>query len=191
MKEQYLIYFIGKKAPLLVLKEHIESMKPGSVVVDLAAESGGNIETTKPGEIYTYKDVVHIGFTDLPSRLPTQSSTLYANNISKFLLSMEDNKDHFYVNLEDEVVRGSILLDSGKLTWPPPAPKVIPSQVAAKIEAPKKAEPLPRNYFKETLNNSLIYTGGLGFGVVGLGAIAPNAAFSTMCSTFALSGIVG
>lgn len=63
-------------------------MKPGSVVVDLAAESGGNIETTKAGEVYSYKDVVHVGLTDLPSRLPTQSSTLYANNISKFLLSI-------------------------------------------------------------------------------------------------------
>lgn len=63
-------------------------MKPGSVIVDLAAEAGGNIETTKPGEIYTYKDVTHIGLTDFPSMLPTQSSTLYGNNISKFLLSI-------------------------------------------------------------------------------------------------------
>lgn len=63
-------------------------MKPGSVIVDLAAEAGGNVETTRPGEVYTYHDVVHIGLTDLSSRLPTQSSTLYANNISKFLLSV-------------------------------------------------------------------------------------------------------
>lgn len=62
-------------------------MKPGSVVVDLAAEAGGNIETIKPGELSVYKDVVHIGYTDLPSRLPTQSSTLYSNNISKLFLS--------------------------------------------------------------------------------------------------------
>ena len=65
-------------------------MKPGSVIVDLAAETGGNVETTRPGEVYTYKDVVHVGLTDLASRLPTQSSTLYANNISKFLLSMSE-----------------------------------------------------------------------------------------------------
>lgn len=63
-------------------------MKPGSVVVDLASEAGGNIETTKPGEIYVYNDVVHVGLTDFPSMLPTQSSTLYGNNISKFLLSI-------------------------------------------------------------------------------------------------------
>lgn len=70
-------------------------MKPGSVVVDLAAEAGGNIETTKPGEVYSLNDVTHIGLTDLSSRLPTQSSTLYANNISKFLLSM----GKFYINI--------------------------------------------------------------------------------------------
>lgn len=63
-------------------------MRPGSVVVDLAAETGGNVETTRPGQVYVYKDVTHVGLMDLPSRLPTQSSTLYANNISKFLLSI-------------------------------------------------------------------------------------------------------
>lgn len=66
----------------------VESMKPGSVIVDLASEAGGNVETTRPGELYIHNGVIHIGYTDLPSRLPTQSSTLYANNISKFLLSI-------------------------------------------------------------------------------------------------------
>lgn len=78
-------------------------MKPGSVVVDLAAETGGNFETTKPGEIYNYKGVTHVGLTDLPSRLPSQSSTLYGNNIFKFLMSMGE-KDHFHINLQDEVM---------------------------------------------------------------------------------------
>ena len=82
-------------------------MKPGSVVVDLASEAGGNIETTRPGEKYVYKDVTHIGYTDLPSRLAAQSSNLYANNISKFLLSI-GSQDHFYIDLNDEVVRGSL-----------------------------------------------------------------------------------
>ena len=85
-------------------------------MVDLAAESGGNIETTRPDEVYTYKDVVHIGLTDLPSRLPTQSSTLYANNISKFLFSMGE-KDHFNINLDDEVVRGSIIFFGYGFFW--------------------------------------------------------------------------
>lgn len=66
----------------------VESMKPGSVIVDLASEAGGNVATTKPGELYIHNGVIHIGYTDLPSRLPTQSSTLYANNISKYLLSI-------------------------------------------------------------------------------------------------------
>ena len=66
----------------------VESMRPGSVIVDLAAEMGGNVETTRPGLIYRHRDVIHIGLTDMPSRAPTQSSTLYANNISKFLLSL-------------------------------------------------------------------------------------------------------
>ena len=79
---------ICKLGLLFVIQYMIESMKPGSVVVDLAAEAGGNIETTKPGEVYTYNDVVHVGYTDLPSRLPTQSSSLYGNNITKLLLSV-------------------------------------------------------------------------------------------------------
>jgi NAD/NADP transhydrogenase alpha subunit len=66
----------------------VEAMKPGSVIVDMAAETGGNVETTVAGEVSVHKDVIHIGLTDLSSRLPTQSSTLYANNISKFLLSI-------------------------------------------------------------------------------------------------------
>lgn len=84
----------------LELQEMIESMKPGSVVVDLAAEAGGNIATTRPGELYSYKDIVHIGYTDLPSRLPTQSSTLYANNISKLLLSFGESCVGPFLKLE-------------------------------------------------------------------------------------------
>ncbi|KAK6035506.1 putative NAD(P)(+) transhydrogenase, alpha subunit, partial [Cooperia oncophora] len=80
----------GKPAPRLITEEMIKTMRPGSVVVDLAAEAGGNIETTRPGECYTKHGVVHIGYVDLPSRLPTQASTLYANNISKLLLYMSD-----------------------------------------------------------------------------------------------------
>lgn len=78
----------GKKAPLLILEDAIRDMAPGSVIVDLAAEAGGNVQTTKPGEIVQIHGVTHIGLTDLPSRMPTQSSTLYGNNISGFLLSL-------------------------------------------------------------------------------------------------------
>jgi NAD(P) transhydrogenase len=179
----------GKPAPKLITKAMVDSMKPGSVVVDLAAEAGGNIETTRPGELYRYKDVVHIGYTDLPSRLPTQASTLYSNNISKLLLSFGE-KDHYNLNFEDEVVRGSIILHEGKLMWPPPAikdPSPPPSAVKAAAAA---APPKERDYFSETLKDSFMYTTGLG-SVLGLGVISPNAAFTTMVTTFGLAGIVG
>ncbi len=180
----------GKPAPKLISKDMVESMRDGSVIVDLAAEAGGNIATTKPGELYTYKGVTHIGYTDLPSRLPTQSSTLYANNISKFLLSM-GAKGHYFVDLEDEVVRGSIILKEGKLLWPPPPPKVV-------AQPPPQAQPVPvvqaevvePNPFQDKLRQAVSYTGGLG-ALLGLGMIAPSPAFNTMVTTFALSGIVG
>uniref|UniRef100_A0A0A9ZAR2 NAD(P) transhydrogenase, mitochondrial n=1 Tax=Lygus hesperus TaxID=30085 RepID=A0A0A9ZAR2_LYGHE len=180
----------GKKAPILIKKEHIDAMKPGSVVVDLAAEAGGNIETTKPGQIYVYNDVTHIGVTDLPSRLPTQSSTLYANNISKLLLSM-GSKDHFHIDLKDDVVRGSIVLNKGQLSWPPNPPISVsaapqPAAAVKKVED-KKVEISP---FNERCKEVALYTGGLGT-VLALGAASPNPEFSAMTSTLALAGIVG
>lgn len=181
----------GKKAPTLILEEHIKSMKPGSVVVDLAAEAGGNIETIEPGKIVVKHGVVHIGLTDLPSRLPTQASTLYANNISKFLLSMGE-KDHFDINLKDDVVRGSIVTHNGTVTWPPPviAVSAAPPPDAKKKEGAAIVTQKPPNPFKDTLSSSLTYTTGLGT-LITLGAVSPNPAFTTMMSTFALSGIVG
>lgn len=181
----------GRKAPILITEEHVKSMKPGSVIVDLAAEAGGNVETTVPGQIKTIHDVVHIGLTDFPSRLPTQSSFLYGNNISKFLLSIGE-KEHFDIRLEDEVVRGSIVLLNGKWMWPPPviavsaAPAPLPS---ASKSAPKKAE-VVANPFADTMKSSLMYTTGLG-GLVGLGIVSPSPAFTTMMTTFGLAGIVG
>jgi NAD(P) transhydrogenase len=182
----------GVKAPILITREMIESMKPGSVVVDLAAEAGGNIETIRPGEIYTYKDVIHIGYTDLPSRLPTQSSTLYANNISKFLLSM-GTQDHFNIDLNDEVVRGSIILQNGKLLWPAPrvaAPVVAPSAAAAKLAKKLEAPPKEINHLQLAFKDSLKYTLGLST-IVGLGIVSPSPVFANMVTTFGLSGIVG
>jgi H+-translocating NAD(P) transhydrogenase len=180
----------GKPAPKLISKAMIESMKPGSVVVDLAAEAGGNIETTRPGELYTYNDVVHIGYSDLPSRLPTQASTLYANNISKLLFSMGE-KDHFNIDLNDEVVRGSIITNKGELLWPPPKP-VNPSPQPTQQTQVKKEEKkvVEVNYFQKYLKDSAAYTTGL-TGLVGLGIISPNPAFAGMITTFCLSGIVG
>src|SRR5436309_2877939 len=98
---------------------------------------------------------IYEGLTDLPSRLPTQSSTLYANNISKFLLSITDDKDKdpsFYINLNDEVIRGSILAKDAEILWPPPPPPKLdqPTATIAKSSAPTVVVPKERNYFQET-----------------------------------------
>ena len=82
----------------------IDDMKPGSVIVDLAAEAGGNIETIVPGKLSVYNNVTHIGYTDLPSRLPPEASTLYPNNLSKLLLSVQGTKDHYFLDIADHVV---------------------------------------------------------------------------------------
>lgn len=179
----------GKPAPKLITKEMIEDMKEGSVVVDLAAEAGGNIETTKPNELYKYKGVTHIGYTDLPSRLPTQSSTLYGNNITKFLMSIGP-KGHFDINLEDEVVRGSIILHNGQMMWPPPPPKEVPQAAVAAKPAAAVAEPEPVDPFREKMSKALIYTTGIS-ALHGLGLLSPGLSFNTMMTTFCLSGIVG
>ena len=180
----------GKPAPKLISQEMVESMKDGSVVVDLAAEAGGNIATTKAGELYKHKGITHIGYTDLPSRLPTQASTLYGNNISKLLLSM-GNQSHFEINLEDEVVRGAIILKEGQLLWPPPPPKEVPAsaQPIPVVQA-VPVKPKEINPFKATMGKSLGYTAGLS-GLMGLALVSPNPAFNTMVTTFSLAFIVG
>ncbi len=109
----------GKKAPVLVTQEMVESMKAGSVIVDLAAEQGGNCAVTKPGEIYCYKGVTIVGLTDLPSRMAQQASQLYGTNVYNLLKEMGGG-DRFKINLEDEVIRGALVVHAGKITWPPP-----------------------------------------------------------------------
>ena len=109
----------------------VAKMKSGSVTVDLAAESGGNIETTvKDEKFITDNGVTCLGYTDLASRLPTTSSTLYSNNISKFLLSMgpitTKVKDHWYIDHEDPATRGMLTVENGKLMWPAPMPPPPP-----------------------------------------------------------------
>ena len=125
----------GKPAPKLITTEMVKSMKPGSVIVDLAAEQGGNCELTEPTEKVTVHDVTIIGYTDLPSRLPTQSSSLYANNIVNLIGDMTPEKDgQLQVDLEDQVIRGTLVTHDGEITWPPP--KIAePSPAAAKPPA--------------------------------------------------------
>merc|ERR1712055_621575 len=181
----------GKTAPILIKKYMIDDMKPGSVVVDLAAEAGGNIETITPGELTVYNNVTHIGYTDLPSRLPTQASTLYSNNLSKLMLSMQGTKEHYFLDMADDVVRGSIVLDKGVTTWPPNPPISVaaaaPPKKGAAVAAKEVAEPNP---FQDGMKQALTYSAGLGT-VTALGMGSPNGAFTNMSTTFSLGCIVG
>lgn len=139
----------------------IRLMKQGSVVVDLAAESGGNFETTRLGEIYTDDNgITHIGYFDFSNRLPTQTSSLYANNITKFLLSIGD-KENFFINLNDEVVRGSIVLHKGQLLWPSLLSKTLKSPVEVKKpeKVSKELEQTP-DFFIKRLQQAAIYGAG-------------------------------
>ena len=138
----------GKPAPKLITEDMVRSMKPGSVIVDLAAEQGGNCECTVPNQKVERHGVHIVGYTDFPSRLPTQASNLYANNLVNLLTDMTPEKDgNLVVDLEDEVVRGCLVTHDGKVTWPPPvvekptAPADVPGKhpVAAAPVAMKPA----------------------------------------------------
>ena len=137
----------GKPAPKLITAAMVDSMRQGSVIVDLAAEQGGNCDYTKPGEVVVRNGVTIIGYTDLPSRLPTQSSQLYGTNLRHFLTDLTPNKDgNIVVNMQDDVIRGATVIDQGNITWPPPplkvpavaAPAAAAAPVAAKAATPSK-----------------------------------------------------
>jgi NAD(P) transhydrogenase subunit alpha len=115
----------GKPAPKLITAEMVQSMRPGSVIVDLAAEQGGNCELTVPHQVVVRHGVTIIGYADLPSRLAKQSSTLYANNLLRLTEELCKAKDGaINVNMEDEVIRGTTVIKEGAITWPPPPPKL-------------------------------------------------------------------
>ncbi len=127
----------GRDAPVLWTADMVKAMKPGSVIVDLAAERGGNCElTVKDEKIETPGGVTIIGYTDLASRMATQASTLYATNIRHMLTDLTPEKDGVIVHdMEDDVIRGSTVVHAGDVTWPPPPPKV------AAIAKPKPKKP--------------------------------------------------
>ncbi|KAL1253079.1 hypothetical protein QQF64_017772, partial [Cirrhinus molitorella] len=191
----------GRKAPVLITKEMVETMKDGSVVVDLAAEAGGNIETTVPGELTVHKGVIHVGYTDLPSRLPTQASTLYSNNIIKLIRAISPDKEVFHFDVKNEfdygtmdhVIRGSIVMQDGKVLFPAPQPNNVPVAAPPKqktVQELEKEKASAVSPFRATLTTAGVYTGGLAT-AMGLGLCAPNAAFTQMVTTFGLAGIVG
>jgi H+-translocating NAD(P) transhydrogenase subunit alpha len=133
----------GKPAPRLITADMVRSMKPGSVIVDMAAEQGGNCELTEAGKVVVKEGVTIIGYTDLPSRLSKQSSTLYATNLLRLTEELCKTKDGLIdVNFDDEVLRGATVVKAGEITWPPPAPKLSAAPPAAKpnadVPAPEK-----------------------------------------------------
>ena len=123
----------GKPAPKLITAEMVQSMKPGSVIVDMAAEQGGNCELTVPNEAVVRHGVTIIGYTDLVSRLAKQSSTLYATNLFRLTEELCKTKDGIIdVNMDDDAIRGLTVIKEGNVTWPPPPPKPSAAPPAAK-----------------------------------------------------------
>lgn len=177
----------GKPAPKLILEDMVQLMKPGSVIVDLAAATGGNCELTEPEQVVVKEDVTIIGYTDLPSRLPGQSSQLYGTNLVNLLKLLCKEKDgNIDIDFEDVVIRGVTSVKDGDVTFPPP-----PIQVSA---APK-AEPAPEPVTKEPeapskpwLKPALAAAGVAAFGWVG--SVAPPE-FLAHFTVFVLACVVG
>ena len=178
----------GRPAPRLITAEMVESMKDGSVIVDLAAEQGGNCELTEADQVVRHNGVTLIGYTDLPSRLAAQSSQLYATNLRHLLTDMTpENDGQIVVDLEDEVIRGATVCKDGETTWPPPAPKLS--------AAPPKAEPAPAPppVVEETtrsVTGPIIGMALAGLALLGMGAVAPPS-FMAHFTVFVLACFVG
>jgi len=181
----------GKPAPKLITADMVKSMKPGSVIVDLAAEQGGNCELTEPNQVVVKHGVTIIGYTDLPSRLARQSSTLYATNLFRLTEELCKTKDGVInVNMEDDAIRGLTVVKDGNITWPPPplklpAPAAKPS-AAKPAPAPKHGEASGPASARATTVTFLIAAALFWF----IGANAP-AAFLAHFTVFVLACFVG
>ncbi len=176
----------GKPAPRLITAEMVASMKDGSVIVDLAAEQGGNCELTEADKVVVRDGVSIIGYTDLPSRLAAQASQLYGTNLRHLLIELSpENNGEIDVNMDDEVIRGVTVCKDGETTWPPPAPKLSaapprPAEAPAPMPATKKA-----SVFGPI---AAVVVGGLA--LLGLGAVAPPS-FMAHFTVFVLAVFVG
>ncbi|MDU4094207.1 MAG: Re/Si-specific NAD(P)(+) transhydrogenase subunit alpha, partial [Pantoea sp.] len=178
----------GKPAPRLITREMVASMKPGSVVVDLAAQTGGNCELTVADRVTTTENGVKIiGYTDLPSRLPTQSSQLYSTNLVNLLkLLCKEKNGEIGINFEDVVIRGVTTVRDGEVTWPAPPIQVSAAPKAAQPTAqPQAVEKTPASPWRKYL---LLALGIVLFAC--LANVAP-AAFLSHFTVFALSCVVG
>lgn len=178
----------GKPAPRLITKEMVATMKPGSVIVDLAAATGGNCELTQAGKVVTTENQVKIiGYTDLPGRLPTQSSQLYGTNLVNLLKLLCKEKDgNINIDFEDVVLRGVTVIRDGEVTWPAP-----PIQVSAQPQQKAAAKPAEKK--EEKPADPRIKYGLLALAVIAflwLACVAP-AAFLSHFTVFVLSCVVG
>lgn len=179
----------GKPAPLLITEEMIASMKDGSVIVDLAAQAGGNAALTVKDEIFqTPNGVKIIGYTDLPSRLPTQSSQLYSTNLVNLMkLLCKDKDGTIDIDFEDEVIRGATVVKEGEISWPPPAINVsaAPAPKAAEVKAAVVVEEKkPNKWIKPVA--AIVAAGLFGW----LADVAPTS-FLAHFTVFMLACIVG
>ncbi|CAI0914084.1 NAD(P) transhydrogenase subunit alpha [Serratia fonticola] len=177
----------GRPAPKLITKEMVASMKPGSVIVDLAAQTGGNCELTVADQVtVTENGVKIIGYTDLPSRLPTQSSQLYGTNLVNLLklLSKEKNGE-INIDFEDTVIRGVTVVRDGEVTWPAP-----PIQVSAQ---PKQAAAAPIEKVEKKPTSPMVKYGLIALAIILFGWFANSAPkeFLSHFTVFALACVVG
>jgi len=184
----------GKPAPLLITKEMVESMRAGSVIVDLAAEAGGNCELCVNGEkIVTPNGVTIIGYSDLPSRLPTQSSNMFGNNIVKFLGELGNKKTGWNgLDMKNDVLRGSVLCSEGQTLWPPAAPVGPPptAGMSKPTAAVEKAVVVPKTPFRNQADKAMTVGAGLAL-MGGAGYVSPDPSFTQSLTTFSLAGIIG
>jgi H+-translocating NAD(P) transhydrogenase subunit alpha len=184
----------GKPAPKLITAEMVRSMKPGSVIVDMAGEQGGNCELTVPGEAVVRHGVTIIGYTDLVSRLAKQSSTLYSTNLLRVTEELCKTKDGVIdVNMDDDAIRGLTVIKDGGITWPPPPPKLPAVAPQARPAAAPAAAPKGHGHGagEPMTAKSLAIVFGVGvlaFGLVGL--YAP-ASFLSHFTVFVLACFVG
>jgi len=181
----------GKPAPKLITKAMVATMKPGSVIVDLAAEQGGNCDLTQKDKVVVKQGVTIIGYTDLPSRLANQSSQLYATNLRHLLTDLTPDKNGVInVNMEDEVIRGATVIKEGKITWPPPPPTIsVSPQPQTEAPAYKPAAEAKKSVLPDWAKQALpLLLGGLA--LYGIGATAPTA-FMSHFTVFVLACFIG
>lgn len=178
----------GKRAPLLITKETAESMKAGSVIVDMAAEQGGNCAVTKPGEVYVHNGVTVVGITDFPSRMASQASQLYGTNLYHLLSDMGGSED-YKVDFEDEAVRGALITHAGEVTWPAPKPEKPPAPPAPAAKPAAVVEAISPEKESSGVTKAIGLI-ALACGVIAIGLSAP-ASFLSHFTVFILACFVG